>query len=722
MNIWSNLLDHTKKGVPYTDYQEQLIDCLRIVDGYIHYAYYLQKNSIEESDTVPFHLKGTVILPSQMEEALQTQYYERHAFQVEESLQEELSGAWQYLESRIPETIDNTYNFLDQLFQYLYVEPYQRLSFLLGLAIRMDRKYERIIGFLQDNAAEKTPTLSVSYGLANIGEDVNVVDVLRFPQDTFLWGIVFDTLDKGLCTELMLRECVYLRMIGEHGAGHEFQGILEHTPCYPQDEREKASNIYEAVIAQYTDVYEKSLEGTDTAVGILAGKVGSGRRYIARQVGGRVTKDLLLIRMDYMNEHQEDEILHMFENAAATAVVNSCIPVLHYELFAANLVYHTKILEILRDYGIRYVMVITEEPILAKTIRGYMVFHQELGRLDMAQAEILWNYYVEEYGVAFHDSVDIIELSSKYKLTPEQIVDTLRILHTYYQGELVNEIHIGNTIRQQHVGEVLLHCKKIQPFFTMEDLILPIEIKKTIEYMIQRIKKESFVSRQWGFAQKYAYGKGIGILLYGRPGTGKSMCAHVLANALELDLLKVDLSSVMSKYIGETEKNLTEVFAEAEKTNTILFFDEADSLFSQRTKDMGGANDKYANLETAHLLQKLEEFNGICVLTTNMAMNFDKAFFRRFEFMINIPYPDEETRALLWNNAFPKECPRGEYLPLEMIAQNFELSPSEIKTIARNAAFQAVCQGSGQIEMEHIVEAIRMDYNKNGKVMPILPI
>lgn len=193
------------------------------------------------------------------------------------------------------------------------------------------------------------------------------------------------------------------------------------------------------------------------------------------------------------------------------------------------------------------------------------------------------------------------------------------------------------------------------------------------------------------------------------------MGAQVIANQLSMELYKVDLSSVMSKYIGETEKNLGNIFDEVKKSRSILFFDEADALFGKRT-EVKDSHDKYANAETAYLLQKIEEYQGIVVLATNYMQNFDEAFKRRIKFIIEFPFPLAEYRRKMWEQIFPQQTPMEE-LDYEYLAENFELSGSSIKNIAVAGAFLAASEGN-PVGMRHILPALRDEMIKSGKSMP----
>ena len=191
------------------------------------------------------------------------------------------------------------------------------------------------------------------------------------------------------------------------------------------------------------------------------------------------------------------------------------------------------------------------------------------------------------------------------------------------------------------------------------------------------------------------------------------MAAEVIAHELQLDLYKIDLSGVVNKYIGETEKNLAKIFHEAEASNAILFFDEADALFGKRTK-ISDAHDRYANIETSYLLQRMEAYEGVVILATNLRENMDEAFTRRIRFIVDFPFPDAASRKLIWQTHFPREAPVSADLDYDWLAQQFQITGGNIKNIVLNAAFCAAANG-GVIDMTHVLHGTRREFEKIGK-------
>jgi SpoVK/Ycf46/Vps4 family AAA+-type ATPase len=229
------------------------------------------------------------------------------------------------------------------------------------------------------------------------------------------------------------------------------------------------------------------------------------------------------------------------------------------------------------------------------------------------------------------------------------------------------------------------------------------------------VKYSSLVYQEWGFDSKLSMGKGLNVLFAGPSGTGKTMSAEIIADELALDLYKIGLSGVISKYIGETEKNLARIFSEAETSNAILFFDEADALFGKRS-EVRDSHDRYANVEISYLLQKMEEYEGVVHVLTQVGRQNDDAFVRRMHFTVEFPFPGERERHRIWSRIWPENAPRDQNLDLKFMAHQFELAGGNIRNIALAAAFQAAADG-GAVSMPHLVHATRREYQKMGKII-----
>jgi hypothetical protein len=250
---------------------------------------------------------------------------------------------------------------------------------------------------------------------------------------------------------------------------------------------------------------------------------------------------------------------------------------------------------------------------------------------------------------------------------------------------------------------------------TWDDLVLPDDAVLEVREFIARIRHRRLVYESWGFGRKVAKGLGLSALFSGPPGTGKTMVAGLIAEELKLDLYQVDLSKVVSKWIGETEKNLAELFDAAEAGHAILLFDEADSLFAKRT-EVKSSNDRYANLEVNYLLQRMEAFAGVVILTTNHETSIDEAFRRRLSLRVDFPVPEPEERERLWRTLLPAQAEVSADIDFDGLAHRFEMTGGYIKNAALRAAFLAADEGTA-IAMRHLMRAARAEYQAMGKVI-----
>ena len=258
-------------------------------------------------------------------------------------------------------------------------------------------------------------------------------------------------------------------------------------------------------------------------------------------------------------------------------------------------------------------------------------------------------------------------------------------------------------------------AQHIKPRYSWEDIVLSPDRLRQLEEIVHFVKYRGTVYDLWGFDRKLSLGKGLNTLFAGPSGTGKTMAAEVIAHELELDLYKIDLSKIVSKYIGETEKNLARIFEEAATSNAILFFDEADALFGKRS-EVKDSHDRYANIEVGYLLQKMEEYEGIVILATNFRKNLDEAFVRRMHMTIDFQYPGHKERQEIWEKVWPVSTPLNQDIDLEFMATRFQLSGGNIKNVAIGAAFLAMEDGR-EIAMRHLLHATRREFQKMGKVL-----
>jgi hypothetical protein len=250
--------------------------------------------------------------------------------------------------------------------------------------------------------------------------------------------------------------------------------------------------------------------------------------------------------------------------------------------------------------------------------------------------------------------------------------------------------------------------------FGWGDLVIPDRQLEVLRSISAYLRHRDLVLSEWGYEKTVARTQGLKVLFAGESGTGKTMAGQVLARDLGLDLFRLDLATVVSKYIGETEKNLDRVFSAAEGSNAILFFDEADALFGKRS-EVRDAHDRYANIEVAYLLQKMEGYPGAVILATNFRQNMDDAFLRRLDVVVDFPFPEPDDRERIWRLVLPEAAPTAGDIDVKFLAERFKLSGGSIRNCSLAGAFMAADAG-GEIGMEHLVRAVALEYNKLGRL------
>jgi AAA+ superfamily predicted ATPase len=311
------------------------------------------------------------------------------------------------------------------------------------------------------------------------------------------------------------------------------------------------------------------------------------------------------------------------------------------------------------------------------------------------------------------DGVD--DVAARFRLSVSQIETAAAIARTHAAGEgreIPDAADLAEGARQASVSRLGELANRLPPAFSWDDLVLPERTLELVRSISGYLRHRDRVLTEWGYA-KTAQGQGLKVLFSGESGTGKTMAAQALAHELGLELFRVDLATVISKYVGETEKNLDRIFDAAQGSNAILFFDEADALFGRRS-DVSDSHDRYANIEVAYLLQRMEGYDGAIILATNLRQNVDEAFVRRLDFSIEFPFPDENDRVELWRHLLPAEAPVADDVDLTFLAR-FRLSGGSIRNCTVSAAF-AAAEADEPIGMEQLVRAVAFEYGKQGRL------
>jgi hypothetical protein len=314
-------------------------------------------------------------------------------------------------------------------------------------------------------------------------------------------------------------------------------------------------------------------------------------------------------------------------------------------------------------------------------------------------------------------ATDVEDVAAKFRLSTAQIADAAevaRLAAHSRDSETPSAEDLDLGARRASSSKLAELAARLDPAFEWADLVLPDRPLEVLRSISSYLRHRDLVLTEWGYERTVARNQGIKVLFAGESGTGKTMAGQVLARELGLDLFRIDLATVVSKYIGETEKNLDRIFDAAEGSNAILFFDEADALFGKRS-EVHDAHDRYANIEVAYLLQKMESYPGAVILATNFRQNMDDAFLRRLDVVVDFPFPEPDDRERIWRLVLPQAAPLADDIDIPFLAAQFKLSGGGIRNCSLAAAFLAA-DDDAPIGMPQLIRAVALEYGKLGRL------
>lgn len=620
---------------------------------------------------------------------------------------------------------------LQQLAHLVGLSPFELQTVIICLAPELDRKYDKLYAYLQDDITRKKPSVDL------------VLDLLcetkteRWKSRTFFTDasplfrarILHKTDDpqspsgsSGLSQFLKLDPRILNYLLGNNNIDGRLLGLVKL--LHPLQSVENVlvdPQLKKRVLSFIQHHFSAKNSNRKRLVFNFHGPYGAGKHDLARGICGQLNCLMIYLDMELLLTHESDfaamlDLIFREGLLLQAALYLDNVDVLLKEDDKAK-AFIKELANAISEYG-WLTFLAGERPWPHKKIFEQALFYNfELSVPDISIRKIAWEKALKSIGTEAETTWPG-QLASRFRLTPGQIRDAVefadkqRSMIDGHQKMTITDIF--NACRNQSnqkLGELAL---KIEPRYKWEDLVLPEDKLLQLNEICSQVKHYYKVFGEWGFDQKLSHGKGLSLLFFGPPGTGKTMAVEVIANELKLDLYKIDLSGVVSKYIGETEKNLSKIFKEAETSNAILFFDEADALFGKRT-EVSDAHDRYANIETSFLLQKMEEYEGVVILATNLRNNMDDAFTRRIRFIVEFPFPDEASRLKIWKTHFPKEAPLSNAIDYEFLSRKFQIAGGNIKNIVLNAAFMAAENG-GIIGMEHVLHGAKREFEKIGKL------
>src|SRR5262245_60203988 len=616
---------------------------------------------------------------------------------------------------------------LVRLVRLFGLSEFERDVLVVCLAAELDLKYERLYAYLQDDVTKKRPTVDLVMRLLCPTLETRLAARGSFLADRPLmrWSLVSLNDDPGARRPVLLAR--YLKL-DERVAGY-LLGSDTLDPrlaaLAPMAEAEPAVGLSDGLRVRLTswgEAWERSWPARPP-VALFRGRYGAGRIAAAGLLASGLGRPLLMLSAAELvgGDGSLADGLALAEREALLvgALLGWCdVDALLHPPPGEESGHRTFVRALSRGRA----------PTLLLSEKGWEPGHQLAGRpfLHLELPETSPTDRRDAWAVALNGLVDGAAgheagtLAGRFRLTPGQIHDAVARARTLaWARDPLNghpaaaDVEAACRAQSQHRLGTL--ARKLTPRYRWDDIVLPRPQLTTLRLIGATVRQRPVVYGDWGFDRKHSRGKGLIALFAGPSGTGKTMASEIIANDLGLDLYRIDLASVVSKYIGETEKNLERIFAEAQDSDAILFFDEADALFGRRS-EVKDAHDRYANIEIAYLLQRTEEYDGLVILASNLKKSMDEAFVRRLHFTVDFPMPEEPERLEIWRRSFPLETPLAEDIDLPFMARKLKIAGGNIRNIVLTSAFLAAEDGE-PVSMRHLVRATGLELQKMGRLV-----
>jgi hypothetical protein len=587
-------------------------------------------------------------------------------------------------------------------------------ALVLAAAVEMDGRIGRLIAYLNDHAGRPRPTLGLVLSLSDASEEKS--SPLAFSERAAVRdGLLLMEGTGPLPTrELRIDARMAARLWGENEP-HTHDLKLHPVGRVQLD----TLVLHDGARAALRNWGEELRAPRPVRTLAVVGPSGSGRLTAARAALALGGRSLVTLDLEHRAGETAEALGERLRRARCEARWHDSALLLRAPEDTSNEVDWRLVWESLDDLPLPLLIALSAAELSRATMAApgepLVVTMPEYGVGDRV---VLWRALLP--AGAQVDDGDITSLASRFQFGPGRITRVVQraeaSLHARPRGsrrlDLASLETAARAIGAATMGAL---AERLALPYTEEQLIVPERITRELALAVSWIRHAREVMDEWGFGERLGTGRGLTALLSGPPGTGKTMAAQVLARQLGLELFRVDLSRTVSKYIGETEKNLGRIFDEARASGAAILFDEADALFGRRS-EVKDAHDRYANVEIGYLLQRLEAHDGVTILATNRARDLDEAFVRRFHVMIDFPLPSSSDRVRIWEGMLPRAAARDADVDLATLAQLVELSGGEIKNAALAAAYLAAAERSS-IGMRHLRRAVSRELTKNGRVM-----
>jgi AAA+ superfamily predicted ATPase len=593
---------------------------------------------------------------------------------------------------------------------------------LLALAPEFDLRYERLYAYIQDDVTKKRPTVDLALRLLCVepGERIDARAAFA-PEAPLLRHRLIQLFEDGQRQPPLLARFIKIdeRIIAEILGQHAIDGLILPFVKLTQPARRFDDLVLPHDLA--AQLRQTVADHRDGLVLALQGSYGSGRGAIAEALCAEQQQPLLAVALDRL----VDSDLHPLEctrrilreaTLSGAAILWQGIGQLLSD--EGSGAWRAAVLAALDEHNGRSFLPIEQAWEAHGALRRATFLRVELPTPSYTEREQLWQ---RRLNGSAPDDATLQALASTFRLSGGQIRDAVTMAQSlsHWRGNghapALSAQDLYAACRAQSSGKLDSLAHKIRANYRWDDIVLPPDQVGQLREVCIQVRNRRTVLETWGFDKRLAMGKGVNVLFAGQSGTGKTMAAEIIAAELGLELYKVDLSTMVSKYIGETEKNLDRVFTAAREANAILFFDEADAIFGKRS-EVKDAHDRYANIEVGYLLQKMEEYDGVVILATNLRKNLDDAFIRRLHVAIDFPFPEEPDRLRIWRGVFPPDAPLQDDVDVTFLAKQFKMAGGNIRNVALLSAYLAAEDGV-EIGMVHIVRAIKREYQKLGKLV-----
>lgn len=622
---------------------------------------------------------------------------------------------------------------LERLTSLCGLSDLERDVILLCLLPELDVRYRRLLGYLQDDVSRTSPIVEVLLQiLLPIAGDLNAGRACFDSESKLIKQhlLIISSDDSLPMRSVRLDPHIVDYLIGAESLDGRVAAVSTQVGPVSWDQLIVEAELLERLQAFAS--WWKELREPAGATLFLHGPGGAGRLRAAQAICTDTGRKLLVVDATQVvrSTHPFEQLIDLVYREAT--LHGSSIYWSHCEaLLDVNIPLHfwEYMVAASRDFkGLVFLESTAHwEPAGQFHDHAYQRLEFPSPSYDMRRR--LWEFHLPAGAESLdqHDRTAVVEqLANGFQLTRGQILsvlDTARELAFQRdpQDPLIAVDDIGEGCRRQSYRQLVTFARRIEPRtdLTFQDLIMPEPNRRQLMELRARIRHRSRVYTGLGFEQRVSLGKGLIALFTGSSGTGKTMAAELLAREQGVDLYKVDLSAVVSKYVGETEKNLSRVFAEAEDANAILFFDEADALFGKRG-EVKEAQDRWANMEVNYLLQRVEEYAGVVILASNLRQNIDEAFMRRIHVIVEFPFPEASARLRILAGLFPQGLVHPDDDELQLISDRFKLAGGSLKNIVLDAAFRALNERNGnpqqpELTMRHLVLGAAREYQKLGK-------